>query len=78
MHPADKAAAIADGLLIGDLKGMPRARLQALADAFYRAHVLLEQAAGQAPYSRVVRAYERQPERPAGVSVGLKAGKRAP
>jgi hypothetical protein len=58
MPNATDLTAILDGLKPGQLDNLPRATLEKLSDACYRAHVLCEQAAGQQAFSRVVRHYD--------------------
>jgi hypothetical protein len=55
MPNATDLAAMLDKLQPGLLDNLPKATLETLSDAFYRAHVLCEQAAGQQGFTRVVR-----------------------
>jgi hypothetical protein len=73
MPNAKDLTAILDGLQPGQLDKLPRAALERLSDACYRAHVLCEQAAGQQAFSRVVR---RAEPTKSGVLADLKAGHR--
>jgi hypothetical protein len=52
---ATELATMLDSLQPGQLDKLPRAALERLSDACYRAHALCEQAAGEQAFSRVVR-----------------------
>jgi hypothetical protein len=58
MPNAAELAAMLESLQPGQLDNLPRAALEKLSDACYRAHALCEQAAGQQAFSRVARRSE--------------------